>query len=381
MKKVIVIASAKINDDSNGVTQKLISQVKAFSEFGAIVDFIGYGDDCIIVEHNYDKGKFNNYEILREYSNAKKRRIYLWKKIEEFMCNNEYDMAYIRYPVFDYYVLRALKTIRVACKKVVMEVPSYPLVFKSHGIIRRLQFETDRVFQKKCGKYIDRVLYVGNETDTIFGCKAVQIANGLPEEIRKIKHTGYKLADSINLICVSNMYNVHGYDRLINGLANYYDNRKYNNYIITITMVGDGPCMKEYEKIANERGVKKYVKFKGVLKGDKLTEAFEDATIGIGGLGLYREGLEEASSLKTKEYLVRGLPFVYAGKELGLDEDFPFAYMVPNTDEAINMYDIISFVESIRNYKPTDVMNIMEKYANEHFSWTGILNSSCGDLL
>lgn len=383
VKKIIMIAAVSLVDESSGVTQKVISEAKAFHELGASVDCIGYdGNNDVVLLRDIQGNGAASTQVIGHTRGGKNRRLRLWTKANEHARSNRYDIAYIRYPSLDPVVLRVLKTLKKTCGHVVMEVQSYPLVFKSHGAVRRAQFEIDRLLQKKCGTCLDRVLYMGNRTDRIFGCEAVQIANGLPDGMRDVEYSGYRLEDGcINLICVSNMYFVHGYDRLLEGLADYYDQKKPDECDVTVTMVGDGPCREEYERIAEERGIRERVAFKGYLKGDALTQEYRKATIGVGGLGLYREGLLEASSLKTKEYLLRGLPFVYAGKETGLDESFPFAMSLPNTEEKIDIRQITAFTDRIREYDPEDVVQYMRSYAEQHFTWRSIFADCCGDYL
>jgi glycosyltransferase involved in cell wall biosynthesis len=54
------------------------------------------------------------------------------------------------------------------------------------------------------------------------------------------------------------------------------------------------------------------------------------ADVGIGTLGLYRLGTEEASPLKTREYLAHGLPVIAGYLDTDFPETVPFLLRVPN---------------------------------------------------
>ena len=379
MRKVVLMGEVSLDNIANGVTQKTLSQAKAFQEMGAQVDCIGYSEGAVVA-YRFEDGNFHRHEMLAQIKNAKIKRFPLWVSIRKYIKKNEYDLAYIRYPIIDFFVVRALRAIRKSCDNVVIEIPSYPLEIENATTIRKCLYALDTLLHNKCQRYVDRIIYIGNQTDTIFRCPAVQIPNGLPEQIKNISCSGYHInGNHIVLICVSNMHPFHGYDRLLNGLKEYYKEKHF--YDIDVVLVGDGICREEYEKIVKESDLKSHVRFTGVLKGDELTAEYMGATIGVGSLGMYREGFLEASSLKTKEYLVRGLPFVYAVNEIGLDEKFPYALKVPNDDTPIQINDIVSFVDELKR-EPSDVVSKkMRRYAEEKFSWTTILQNACGDYI
>jgi len=359
--------------------QKFLSQAHAFDELGAQVDCIGYDRNSVVVSH-YKNGRFQCEEIIAILKNIKSRRFSLWLGVRNYIKTQKYDLAYIRYPLIDFIVLRTLRSVRKSCSKVVIEIPSYPLEIKNITTIHKGLYILDHVLHNNCAKLVDKILYVGSKVDSIFGCVAEQIPNGLPEQIKQIPSTGYRFeGNRIVLICVSRMNFFHGYDRLLNGLAEHY--KKKNDYVVDVVLVGDGFCRKEYERIVETNGLIEHVKFTGLLKGDALTDEYRNATIGISTLGLYRKGFTEASSLKTKEYLVRGLPFVYAGNEIGLDDSFPYALKMPNDASVISIDKIVDFANRIKVESAELVKEKMKAYAEEKYSWKRILQKACGEYL
>lgn len=70
------------------------------------------------------------------------------------------------------------------------------------------------------------------------------------------------------------------------------------------------------------------------------------ADVGVGTLALHRKAMEEASTLKVREYLAYGLPLLLAYQETDLiGKDFDFVLQIPNTEENVRTH-----VEDIRKF-------------------------------
>jgi glycosyltransferase involved in cell wall biosynthesis len=59
------------------------------------------------------------------------------------------------------------------------------------------------------------------------------------------------------------------------------------------------------------------------------------ADVAIGTLALHRNGMDEASPLKTREYLARGLPTIIAYRDTDFPNDAPFLLRLPNTPDNV----------------------------------------------
>lgn len=71
--------------------------------------------------------------------------------------------------------------------------------------------------------------------------------------------------------------------------------------------------------------------------------------IGLGALGLYKQGIYQSSSLKIREYLAKGLPIISGCREDVFDNisDCPYFLQVPNDDSVIDMRDVLTFYDRI----------------------------------
>ena len=84
----------------------------------------------------------------------------------------------------------------------------------------------------------------------------------------------------IHLLAVALFKKHHGYERIINGMNEYYKNG--GKRIIKLYMVGDGPEIPMYEKIVKEYNLEDKVIFCGILEGAELDEIYNKCDIGLG---------------------------------------------------------------------------------------------------
>ena len=105
----------------------------------------------------------------------------------------------------------------------------------------------------------------------------------------------------------------------------------------------------------------------GSLTGDPLTAMFDTAAAGIGTFGMYRNNMDHASILKIREYMARGLPFIYAHDDPDLTEDMPWCIRFPNDDSPVDMQRVADFVDKVREH--TGLSGEMRAYAAGHMSW------------
>ena len=94
---------------------------------------------------------------------------------------------------------------------------------------------------------------------------------------------------------------------------------------------------------------------------------YNSATIGISSLALYKIGFQTGSVLKLREYMARGLPFVYAHDDPHIKGDMPWCIRIPNDDSSVDMNAIDMFVEKIK--KQPELGITMRNYAKMNMSW------------
>ncbi|ENK1242703.1 glycosyltransferase [Clostridium botulinum] len=355
--KVAVVANCDIlSEDNLGVFKKMYGQIQAFLYYGNEIDFF-YNKSYMLIKEDINE-KTN--ETIRP-CNSEDRYCKLIKYIKE----KEYNLIYMRYPMSDYYFLKFLYNIKLINKniKIVIDFPTYPYENEIKDNVDFLSI--DIYFRKLLYNYVDfGICY--NNVSKIFNIPVYNIGNGIDiSTIKKKTHIEKINEKEINLIGVANLSFWHGYDRIINGIKNYYNNG--GNYTINFYVVGIGNELANLINIVEKNALKEYVKFLGVKKGNELDEIFNLCDIGVGSLGMYRKGLIDGSELKNREYCSRGIPFIFAYNDKDFPKNFKYAMKVKNDNSNIDINSIIKFYEELKT--DNDVIYNMRSYAEKNLTW------------
>ncbi len=85
----------------------------------------------------------------------------------------------------------------------------------------------------------------------------------------------------------------------------------------------------------------------GVQSGERYRPLLARADVAIGTLALYRNGMAEASPIKTREYLASGLPVVVGYEDTDFPAGAPFLLQLPNRADGVaeSLPAIRGFVE------------------------------------
>jgi hypothetical protein len=152
----------------------------------------------------------------------------------------------------------------------------------------------------------------------------------------------------------------HGLDRLQAGLAAYSGPAR-----VVLHVVGEGfsPEGRAHATLGNA-----HVHYHGRLEGEALDVLAARCHLGISTLAAFRKGLRQACALKTREYIARGLPFVYGYEDPDVPVDWPYALRVDATPSAVSITDIVSFAERMAN--AFDVARQMRAYGHMKLDWS-----------
>lgn len=172
----------------------------------------------------------------------------------------------------------------------------------------------------------------------------------------------------INLVCVATFDYWHGYDRLLEGLYNYYANdAQSKSRAVYIHMVGNGN-VKPLQELTAKYGLDDYVTFHGVRLGGELDRIFDDMDVAIGNLGFHRRGVFADTSIKIREYCARGIPFITALNDSDFPQGFPFLKKVPADESPIDIGGVAAFYDEVAGSHP-DFSGQMRRYAESHLTW------------
>lgn len=156
----------------------------------------------------------------------------------------------------------------------------------------------------------------------------------------------------------------HGIDRLIRSLKNYSGGVK-----IELHLIGNVDQKIKKQKCSNDR---LSIIFHGPCYHEELDSILSKMNLGVGTLGLFEIGMDEACTLKTREYVARGLPFVIGYKDGDLVEMGPkkrFYFSCENKPSLLPIDEIIDFARDVtaRGIKYTS--EYMRCYACKYLDW------------
>lgn len=242
----------------------------------------------------------------------------------------EYDFVYIRKgAVLDKSVIDLLTKIKLQNPQIliIMEIPTYPYINEFKGLLKWIIKSKEKLWVPKLKLYVDLfVTYSDDKKIYDIPCLNISNAYDFPERPPLIKCS----SDSIQLLGVAALCFYHGYDRVIEGLNNYYQSSKSQRQI-QFQLVGDGPVLKEYEQLVKKYQLEDKVTFHGRIAFSDLDRFYQTADIGIDSLARHRSGVFYNSSLKGKEYLAKGFLLYQGLKQSWIQKIYLFITKFPMT--------------------------------------------------
>ena len=171
------------------------------------------------------------------------------------------------------------------------------------------------------------------------------------------------MENELHLIGVAEIHFWHGFDRIINGLKEYYaQNPTYKVYFHIVGNLSGERERQEIEMPIHTYGLSPYVILYGAKHGKELDALFEKADFAVGSLARHRSGIQNIKTLKNREYAARGFGFIYSET----DDDFermPYILKAPADETPIEISKIITFCKK-QTIPPQEIRNSIR-----HLSW------------
>ena len=296
--------------------------------------------------------------------------------IERSIHLNSYDYVILRYPFADKSCLGFVSKYNVISEHHSYEIHELKanLINKSSAKIKLISLVRLLLEYKYGTRYREQCKGIIAVTDEI-RCKeiakikkylpSIVISNGV--DVDAIKMTSYRplKTSNLNMIFVaSNRLPWHGLKRIITSIEKYE-----GEYDITVHLVGD---IKSSRVNALSKGKTIY---HGVKDGIELDEIYAKSNVAISTLALHLKNLNEAASLKTREYTARGIPFILAYDDPDLaevDEQREFFLKFSNDNGIVDIDIIVDFLVRIakRYNEPDELSQYMREYALHKMDWS-----------
>ncbi|EHI99330.1 glycosyl transferase group 1 [Clostridium sp. DL-VIII] len=359
-----------------GVNNKINAQCNEFSKhYETTLIYPEENDICI---KNFNKLEFDRiYDALRvgklkrNYNfNGVNRLIKIIKFnlcISKLLVRENPRIIYIR----KYNALNFVKTLRNFKRKnnsiIIYEIPTYPYEYELKLKRKYLSYLINKKVDKDMEKLADLIPVVLGQDVTLNCDKYIPMFNGID-----IKHIHFKTnniyeKNKINLIGIANISFWHGYDRVIEGLKNFYSESTKIKVIFNI--VGCGKELDNLISLTEKYKLNDYVFFHGEKTGRDLDNIIDYCNIGIGSIANHRKGLRKDSALKNREYCARGIPFVISSRDEAF-KNLKYVYKISEDETPVKIEDLIEFYSSIKNENYTTEMR---NYAERNLTWETVM--------
>ena len=336
-------------DNQIGVNKKIEAQAKAAIKVGLDIDFIILNSFIEKQEENLIYKKINESILIK--------KLFRFNIIDKYVELKKYDYLILRYSDMDFSSLQFIfkygnKVITEHHTDELAEILTSNSIFSGRYLIERFFAP---LFLKKSKAFIGVTNEIINVELNKCKCnkKTLLMSNGA--DVESIKFTKFKPFDGkeLNIIFVASFFaSWHGLNKILDNLISYK-----GNIIINLYLIGDLSKSDIYKiKNINHPYINIYIK--GRLYGDELDKVFAISTIAIS-----TKKMIEACALKTREYIARGIPFIYGYKDVDLNGDEKFALKIDEFD--INQ--VIEFAKNVSMKK--DISFEMREFAKNNLDW------------
>lgn len=311
MKVLYVIDQDIEGGNTSGIVHKVKSKISQWSEEGVDVELLSlysfklYDDELRLKD---DKRSFLIKKHGRLYTLF--RLIISTYLLSQFLKNNNYDLMYIRQRPYMPFTQRCFDMVRT-----VVEINTYDVgEYKS---ISKVMYHINNMTRDFYYKKAKGLLCVSRELEKIYRQKyslpTVTIANGINTRKYRLKGRGNSRPQLAFI--GSPGFDWHGIEK-IELMA-----RRIPEF--------------DFHLIGVNGANKENVFFHNYCSLSKAQEIVSRADVGICSLSLHTKGMQEASPLKSRQYLAQGLPIIYAYKDTDMSGDEKFALRLENSPDNV----------------------------------------------
>lgn len=192
---------------------------------------------------------------------------------------------------------------------------------------------------------------------------SLTLTNSIDVEQYPLKRATTTNPKSLRLLYVgSHTADWQGIDRVLKGMARYRGDVKIELHIA-------GNLTDSFRELMKSLAVENQVIPHGYLTGEELDREFDLSDIAIGTLGIHRKKLSSGSTLKVREYMARGIPFMISYADEDISSDPPFIFKAPADESLIDMDEVIRFTRDLSFRFGNDAPRMMRDYALEYMDY------------
>jgi len=339
---IVYILSEDISIES-GVTKKIMSQIKYWKSFGHSVQVVSLKSETMepvipdaIILSKYIKEKNIKRKLLR--------RITIAQKLNSYLKLIDVDIIYTRYIVGAPDIVHVLKKFAPYIIELnTNDIEELKGSKKSDYILNQL---TRTYFLSNASGFISvsRELIEDNIYNK-FKKENCIIGNGYDFSSIHKEKTVFN-SNKTKFVFIGSPYQKwHGIDKILI-LARILTHDEF--HIV-------GPNKEELEKFGS---ISKNIIVHGYCNHKYINDLIVKCDIGLSTLALHRKKMNEASPLKSREYLAHGLPIIIGYKDTDLYDELEFVLNIGNYENNIidNIKQIKKFIKLVQTLKPQNII-------------------------
>ena len=365
--KIVYINFFYSLENMTGVEKKLMDEAKYYKDNNIDIYLLNNKKDGFANHIAYKK--ITNYFSMPPWLSYLYVRLFTFKIIDKIVPLSEYDKIYLRYPLMD---LSALSFSKKYGDKLITQHHTKELeeiqAYKINTLFKMFQYVLEKCLAPYFFKPIDGLTAMSNEIISYekkrlhFKKRTYRFSNGI--DIHKFTMKVPPLfTDVFHVAIVASQYSPwHGLDRLLGSLK-HYDGLEYK---IHVHIIGEFSSKEKVLMDACASNQLVTIHTHGKLFGKQLDEVFDQTHMACDSLAMYRLDMHESSTLKSKEYIARGIPYLYSAADEDMREIEDYLYDVGNDDT------LLDFKEIIKHYKKCDLTTMqkaMKECSKNILSW------------
>lgn len=329
----------------SGISKKIFAQCEALRRCGVDIALCHTEIDA-----DGTQRRLAGDAVIRTFGSglrAKALKRVSYTDITGYIRRERVEFLYIRHDLNANPLLVGwLRSVRRLGVRIALEIPTYPYdaEFREAGRKEKLQLQIDRMFRRAMAREVDRIVTFSDDEE-IFGQKTVRISNGIDFDAVPLKTERHDITREVRLLALANIHPWHGFDRVIEGLKNYY--AAPHDREVKLRIVGDGmpDLIGGYARSIEAYGLDAYVEITGPRSGAALDAQFAWCDMGVASLARHRNGIESLKSLKNREYAARGIPFVYSERDSDFDP-MPYVLKAPADDSPLDIAALLGWLDT-----------------------------------
>lgn len=373
--RVLYISLVSGSLQFSGIWKKILGQVGSLEELGYETHYTGMDENGLTL--------YTSCGEERKPIGAgrwRKRQKEAARALCGIIQTGAYDVVYIKGLLTNPCFVKIACTAKKKGCKTIFEVATFPYGREYRRLIREdlkagnirglagrfLELAYHAMAVPLMRFYTDLLILFGNPKKNLWGIPVYSAENGI--RVKDVPLIPERPRDGrLVLIGVTGTTAVHGYDRVIAGISEYYRSSSQEKRKLLFKIVGNNETILPLKAQAQRLGIEDQVQFCGYCRDEMLFEAYRESDVAVSCLACHRTGLTYASPLKLREYCAAGIPFIYAYGEKMLNENTPFAMRLPAGEEPVCMENVISFYDRCR--RMPHLREEERRFAETHYDW------------